>query len=246
MLTSLGVQVIKQYPGQEQVDLKVVVQIPGSWFGGTASGALSASERRELYEAQAVEYAAVHEFPGATVKSKKVREAGIRFICMSDAADEPTHEGFWIELSKWNRYRHYTYKDRPADELPFIKELPAASTAAPQASAATTETKPKIKDYFECVEVGEHLQSNGVKVPCSFFKCLQSNCKNRATIKEIKKNTGLLYRHLEKCNPQLWRELRLDSKHSKLRQGEEGEDIEVRRKKSKSISIFLQPLPLPC
>lgn len=87
MLSSLGVQVIKQYPGQEQVDVKVVVQIPGSWFGGTASGALNASERRELFEAQAVEYAAVHEFP-----EYKVREPGIRFICMSDAADEPTHE----------------------------------------------------------------------------------------------------------------------------------------------------------
>ena len=30
----LGVEIIKQYPAREQVELKVKVQIPGSWFGG--------------------------------------------------------------------------------------------------------------------------------------------------------------------------------------------------------------------
>ena len=31
----LGVQLIKQYPAKEQAELKVKVQIPGSWFGGS-------------------------------------------------------------------------------------------------------------------------------------------------------------------------------------------------------------------
>ena len=34
-----SVEIIKQYPGPEQVELKVIVNIPGSWFGGTAIGA---------------------------------------------------------------------------------------------------------------------------------------------------------------------------------------------------------------
>lgn len=51
-LESLGVDLIKQYAAPEQVDLKVVVDMPGSWFGGMTSGSLSASEKRDSYEAQ--------------------------------------------------------------------------------------------------------------------------------------------------------------------------------------------------
>ena len=40
-----GFEIIKQYPGEEQVRLKVVVEIPGSWFGG----ALTTNERRDKY-----------------------------------------------------------------------------------------------------------------------------------------------------------------------------------------------------
>ena len=43
------VERIQQYPGQEQVDLAVEVDVPGSWFGGTAAGSLTTSERREKY-----------------------------------------------------------------------------------------------------------------------------------------------------------------------------------------------------
>ena len=43
----LGFEVITQYGGQEQVDLVVEIEIPGSWFGGGAEGSLSSAERRE-------------------------------------------------------------------------------------------------------------------------------------------------------------------------------------------------------
>ena len=42
----LSTHLFKQYPGQEQVELKVKVDIPGSWFSGGGEGQLSASERR--------------------------------------------------------------------------------------------------------------------------------------------------------------------------------------------------------
>ena len=45
----LGVQLIKQFPAKEQAELKVKVQIPGSWFGGS----LTPDEKRELYWVQA-------------------------------------------------------------------------------------------------------------------------------------------------------------------------------------------------
>jgi hypothetical protein len=61
------VESVKQYPGPEQVDLCVEIEVPGSWFGGT----LNATERSLKYKAQAVEYDDVREFPGLTPKSRK-------------------------------------------------------------------------------------------------------------------------------------------------------------------------------
>ena len=45
-ILSHGFQLIKQYKGDEQVRLKVIVEIPGSWFGGGADGSLTAGEGR--------------------------------------------------------------------------------------------------------------------------------------------------------------------------------------------------------
>ena len=35
------VEVVKQYPGQQQVDLAVEIEVPGSWFGAGPMGALT-------------------------------------------------------------------------------------------------------------------------------------------------------------------------------------------------------------
>jgi len=51
-LAALGVEAIKFYPGQEQVDLSVEIEVPGSWFSGTAIGSLTLAERRQKYKAQ--------------------------------------------------------------------------------------------------------------------------------------------------------------------------------------------------
>ena len=64
------VEVVKHYPGQQQVNLSVEIEVPGSWFDGTEMGSLSASERRQKYKAQAVEYAEVREFPGASARAQ--------------------------------------------------------------------------------------------------------------------------------------------------------------------------------
>ena len=101
-VVDLGIQLIKQYPGQEQVDLAVTVEVPGSWFGGTASGSLGSGERKEKYTGQAVEYAKVHEFPSVG-SSRKSKGEGIRFVCLSDAQEQPDHAGFWMPLAQWNR-----------------------------------------------------------------------------------------------------------------------------------------------
>ena len=102
-LAALGVEAIKFYPGQEQVDLSVEIEVPGSWFNGTAIGSLTTTERRQKYKAQTV--AAVREFPAATRGGKKNKESGIRFLCIEDAADDPHSVGYWMKLTQWNRYR---------------------------------------------------------------------------------------------------------------------------------------------
>ena len=66
------VEVVKQYPGQQQVDLAVEIEVPGSWFGVGPMGALTDAERREMYTAQAVDYAEVREFPGALAVAQGV------------------------------------------------------------------------------------------------------------------------------------------------------------------------------
>ena len=89
-LLAAGFELIKQYSGDEQVRLKVVVEVPGSWFGGGALGTLTDGERKEKYEAQAVEYAPVREFRKAGQR-KATKEPAIRFICLSDATDDANH-----------------------------------------------------------------------------------------------------------------------------------------------------------
>ena len=44
-LLAAGFEIIKQYGGEEQVRLKVVIEVPGSWFGGGAEGALTAGDQ---------------------------------------------------------------------------------------------------------------------------------------------------------------------------------------------------------
>jgi len=73
------IELFKQYPGQEQVDLAVEIEVPGSWFGIGSMGSLTTTERREKYNAQFV-YSEVREFPGASRGARKTKEKTIRFI----------------------------------------------------------------------------------------------------------------------------------------------------------------------
>ena len=60
-----------------------------------------------------------------------------------------------------------------------------ASSRLNTAAAAKNEPS-KLKAVFEKVSTGVHTQKDGVKVPCSYYKCTQPNCKSRGEmIKEI-------------------------------------------------------------
>ena len=184
------VEVVKQYPGQQQVDLAVEIEVPGSWFGAGPMGSLTATEQREKYKAQAVEYAEVHEFPGASKGARKTREKAIRFICITDATDEPNSEGYWMKLSQWNRYRNDTFKDRREDELAFIPGQAPATEGGVVENLKAPQT-PSIKTVFTLKSEGVHIQRNGHQVQCFWWTCAQKGCKlDGRPIKEICKGTG--------------------------------------------------------
>ena len=157
------VEVVKQYPGQQQVDLAVEIEVPGSWFGVGPMGALTATERREKYTAQAVEYAEVREFPGASRGSRNTKEQAIRFICGADATDEPNSEGYWTKLSQWDRVRNDTFKDRREDELAFIPGQAPAAEGGVAVNLKAPQT-PSIKTVFTLTSEGVHTQRDGNQV----------------------------------------------------------------------------------
>jgi hypothetical protein len=157
------IEVVKQYPGQQQVDLAVEIEVPGSWFGVGPMGALTPTERREKYTAQAVEYSEVREFPGASRTARKTKEKAICFICCADAAHEPNSEGYCMKLSQWNCYRNNTFKDRREDELPFIPGQAPAAEGGVAVNLKAPQT-PSIKTVFTLTSEGVHSQRDGNRV----------------------------------------------------------------------------------
>ena len=136
-----------------------------------------------------------------------------------------------MKLSQWNCFRNDEFKERRTDELPFILGLAAPSTAEQEVAAPTDEMKgPAIKRVFTLQSKGTHVQKDGTKVSCSYFACTQTGCKLKGEpLKELKSGTGMLFRHLKRCNEALWRQLMLASKPSKSGLGEDREEVQVSR-----------------
>ena len=67
---------IKQYPAKEQAELKVKVQISGSWFGGS----LTPEEKRELYSGLGRGAVGLRG-PEANKQTKQGRLVHICFFC---------------------------------------------------------------------------------------------------------------------------------------------------------------------
>ena len=150
---------IKHYPGQEQVDLSVRVQIPGSYFSGTSAGALNATERRERYDGEAVAFEENHVFQkqgqGKKAGSREFVGPGIKFLCRADAEEVDNPPMFWMELQTWNRYRNDTYKNRRADELKYIRASDRPTPEAPEApeDVAAEPERSRVFDQFDKVGV---------------------------------------------------------------------------------------------
>ena len=219
----LTVERIRQYPGPVQVLRKVTVQVPGKHFPS-----LQQAEQAQMYDAQAVEYAERHKFSQHTKAWGAAQTSpGIRFICTSDALDDPNHQGFWTTLALWNRWRHTTYKDNRAAELQFLDELP--HSVPPPASEAK-KAAPEVKTHYIFLSEGIHTYGGtgrlaGKTEKCSFWLCKKAGCKKgnpNDPVKQIGTGTGQLFSHLNTCQPELAEQLRVRSKHSPTNVDEDG------------------------
>ena len=228
MQPELAVERIKQYPGHVQAARKVKVQVPGKHFPG-----LTAAEQKAFYEGTAIEFTERHSFAthskawGAAHKGP-----GLRFICVSDAIDDPDHKGFWTTVALWNRWRHETFKGNLDAEEQYLDELPAV--VAPAVPKGPVEkSPPEIKLWFDVTQTGTHtVEGNGRNagrvIHATWYACKTPGCPrgHAKPIKQTGTDTGGLFVHLDTCNPQLSRRLHVGSNHSKLKMSEAGEVYE--------------------
>ena len=141
------VETIKQHPGAVQVTRAVKVDVPGKHFP-----TLQTAEQKQMYSGTAVEYSERHQFDRhLKAWGAAHRGPGIRFVCESDAIDDPDHKGFWTTLALWNRWRHDTYKDNPDAELQFLDELPKPAPAPAADAVKKEKSPPEVKSHFTVV-----------------------------------------------------------------------------------------------
>ena len=98
----------------------------------------------------------------------------MRALCFTpqvdaDVADAPSHEGYWIRLDQWNRFRHGTYKDDRQAKLRFIPSTAVPATSNPEEDGAVSEEKPPVYKYFTSLGETDHV------VRCVVFRCTLSN-----------------------------------------------------------------------
>ena len=208
------VDTFTNYPGPQQVELKVKIQIPGSAFQGDGFTV------GKKYECVAAEYHANHQFDKTGSKSKFCAKA-IRALCAEDASDDATHKGYWIELVAWNRYRNDTFKDRRDDEAKYIVDSPAKTPAA-KASDTKEPDKNSIKSHYELVgkEAHKGTSKDGSSFAAVAFSYDCKVCGNKKhggkPIKQIGTSTGDLLKHMKKCDQGIYTACRLVGANSKL------------------------------
>ena len=220
-------EVIKQYPGEKQVERQVKVDVPGKHFPQ-----LPADDQAKSYSGVAAEFSDRHDFPRHKSWGAAGRQPGIRFVCESDAIDDPSFKGFWVPLGLWNRWRHDTYKENRNAELVYLDELPAEAAPAAATGDGTAVSAPSegapIKKYFVVHHEGTHTIQGAGKMAGKVLKAVWYCCKkegcpaSRTPFKQVGSATGQLFTHLESCQPELCRVLRAKSAHSPVMIGEDG------------------------
>ena len=220
---------IKQYQGQVQVTRSVRVETPGRHYNN-----LTGPEAQASYWATVVEFKERQPFPQHKAWGAKHTGPGIRYVCDLDAVDDPDHRGFWVPLHLWNRWRHETYKTDRDAEKQFLDELPAAPEAAKELNSAKIPCGAEIRKHFDAIGTGIHTVGgtgtmSGTELPYTLFACKKAGCARNGSkpIKQVGSATGDLFSHLDSCQPELAKQLRIGSDRSRLRIDEHGEEYSI-------------------
>ena len=139
------IDVIRQYPypGQQTAERHVKVMVPGRFFPS-----LRPSERAVNYEGEASEYTERRQFKDHVAWGAAHKGPGIRFVCNSNAVEDPDNRGFWTPLQLFNRWRHNTYKDDREAEMQYLDAAALTTCRArrpppPPPTTTTTISAPK-------------------------------------------------------------------------------------------------------
>ncbi|KAK3283327.1 hypothetical protein CYMTET_8977 [Cymbomonas tetramitiformis] len=218
---------IRVYPGAEQVARRVRVKIPGHWFNG-----LPKEDLHKEFWSEAVEFKDLKTFGFA---QRLTKCPGIRFQVQSDVEENPDHEGYWIKLDSWNRYRHLTYENDREAEKEFIVDEPLQVVSATETEDANVDSgngpgKPYIYKFFSLTGSDAHKvvsgRNAGKTLKAKLFKCNLPGCPSDGDHKVVSGSTGGLYKHLDSYHEEHALECRLASSHSKVRLTEDGNVVD--------------------
>jgi hypothetical protein len=220
----------------------VKVLVPGKHFPS-----LLPSEQSQFFSGTAVEYQDRRRFPQHLKAWGNAHTGeGIRFICEADAIDDPDHKGFWTTLALWNRWRHETFKNDREAELVYLDPIPSATVGAAEAGGNGSandlarqqlldeKAPPEIKKFFYVHATGTHTYGGngrlaGTVDACTWYACRKPGCPRGPTrpIKQISTATGQLFNHLEWCQPDACKKLRLKNVNCPYYVDENGNEVRV-------------------
>ncbi|KAK3256724.1 hypothetical protein CYMTET_34160 [Cymbomonas tetramitiformis] len=191
---------------------------------------MTTAEKSHLFRCIAVENAEVRQF--GTGRNASKTEA-LRFQVVEDVAENPDHEGYWIRLDQWNRFRHDTYKDDRDAELPFIPDATRVSEAINTQASATVEPTagraPVYQHFVRACPDEKHTiasgDNKGKVVKVSLWKC--TLCDSTRIFKVFSGSTGGLFKHLKRTHKAEHQAARISSTHSKVRVEEDGSITEL-------------------
>ncbi|KAK3244219.1 hypothetical protein CYMTET_46159 [Cymbomonas tetramitiformis] len=192
---------------------------------------MPAAEKRKSFTAVAVEYDAIRHFGGGN--PAKNQFPAIRFQVLADVTEDPDHEGYWMKLATWNRYRHNTCKDDRDAEARYIKPPALSDNNVDQFSEEEEEdgsdkiSATAIYSHFILEKSGIHVPQRGRKkgreLKATWHKCGVPGCdKSSSVFKVVAGSTGSLYTHLKTHHPELATALRLQSSNSKIVLNDDG------------------------
>ncbi|KAK3243873.1 hypothetical protein CYMTET_7249 [Cymbomonas tetramitiformis] len=138
-----------------------------------------------------------------------------------DVEEDNNHEGYWMRLDQWNRFRHDTYKNCREDELQYITNG-VSTVIAPATSEGVLDGVPTkttfVYKFFKFVTTEEHVvrlgQHAGKTRNCALYAC--NLCLKSPTLKVFGGSTGGLFKHLKSFHPAEHTEARRASNHSRL------------------------------